>query len=295
MLLCFLCVAIPNCSEIDSLNDTQWMLAALAVGVLVSSVPQTTAWRIFDVTAMSLISVTGPFSILLVPLAIVLWLIRRARWTLVLTLLLATGALIQLVVLSHAMNTCKPREIFDPLLIKLSAGQIFLFGTLNGGNLLSHTTLAASDVIALAALVIMGGTSLLVYALLKGPLELKLFACFAGLVLVAAFRRLHCDSGWDWQSLMSVSYATRYWYIPRLAVLALLVWTTGARRPAWIRFAAATAILLVIGSAFAHWRYPAWPDQNFPKYAHAFERVPAGTQFSIPVNPPGWKIILIKH
>jgi len=55
------------------------------------------------------------------------------------------------------------------------------------------------------------------------------------------------------------------------------------------------AIFLLAGSAFSGWRYPAWPDQDFPKYAHAFEHVPAGTQFSIPVNPPGWKIILVKH
>src|SRR6185437_10512827 len=294
-MLCVLCIAIPNCSEIDSLNDTQWMLAALAFAVLVSTAPKTTAWRVFDVVSISLISVTGPFSVLLLPFAVVFWAIRRTRWTVLLSCLLAAGASIQILTLAHAMNTCRPREILDLLLIKLSAGQIFLFGTLNGGNILTAPSVQPVETMALATFVLIAGISLAIYALLNAPLELKLFVCFAALVLAAALRRLHCDSGWDWQSLMSVSYATRYWYIPRLAVLAVLVWMVGGARPMWLRAAGIVAIFLLAGSAFSGWRYPAWPDQDFPKYAHAFEHVPAGTQFSIPVNPPGWKIILVKH
>jgi hypothetical protein len=294
MLLCALWVILPNAGEIDSLNNTQWMLAALAVAVLVSSPPKTITWKVFDLISIGLISVTGPFCVLLFPLAIAWWIIRRSNWTIVLACIFAAGSCVQLLTLRHALSPCTPREILNPLLTRLSAGQIFLFGTLNGGNILPHATINTPSVTPLAIFITLAGVGMTAYALRKAPAELKLFIAFAVLVFAASIRRLHCDPGWDWQSMMTVGYAIRYWYIPRLAVLAIFVWIIGQQRPIWGRSAAA-AILLIAASAFAHWRYPAWPYQNFRRYAIAFEQAPKGTPISIPVNPPGWKIILVKR
>ncbi len=294
-LLCILWVILPNAGEIDSLNNTQWMLAALGVAVLVSSPPRTIAWRTFDLVSICLVSVTGPFCVLLFPLAIVWWLMRRSNWTIVLACIFAAGSCVQLLTLRHALSPCRPREIISPLLARLSAGQIFLFGTLNGGNILPHATINTAAVTPLAILIVIAGVSVTVYALLRGPAELKLFIVFAVLVFAASIRRLHCDPGWDWQSMMTVGYAIRYWYIPRLAVFAIFVWMIGKQRPTWVRGTATAAILLIAASAFAHWRYPAWPYQDFRRYARAFEQAAKGTPISIPVNPPGWKIVLVKH
>lgn len=295
MLLCILWIIVPNVDEVISLNESQWMLAALALAILLSSTPGTTRWRAFDVISIALISVTGPFCILLLPIAIVWWVIRRIKWTVVLACGLAAGCCIQLVTLHHNLNPCAPREMLNPLLARLSAGQVFLFGTLNGGNILPHATIATASVTSTAILILVAGLSAAVYAYLKGSLELKLFITFAALVFAAAIWRLRCDPVWDWQSLMTVDYAIRYWYIPRLAVCAILVWMIGRQRPLWIRGAAATAILLLAASAFSQWRYSAWPYQDFGRYASAFEHAAKGTQMSIPVNPPGWKIILVKR
>ena len=295
MLLCVLWVILPNVGEVDSLNNTQWMLAALGITILLSSTPRTIWWKVFDIVSIALISVTGPFCVLLLPVAVVWWLIRRNEWTLVAVCIFAAGSCVQLVTLRQSLNPCRPREIVSPLLARLSAGQIFLFGTLNGGNILPHATINTSTVTSLAILIVLLGTSMTAYALLKGPAELKLFIAFAGLVFAASLRRLHCDPGWDWQSMMDPGYAIRYWYIPRLAVCAILVWMVGHRQPTWLRSTAAIAILLVSVSAFAHWRYPAWPYQDFRRYAASFEHAAKGTQITIPVNPPGWKITLVKH
>lgn len=295
MLLCFFWIILPNADEVLSLNETQWMLAGLGFAILVSSTPRTIWWKAFDVVAVALISVTGPFCILLLPIAIVCWIVRRSKWTVILACILAIGCCIQLVTLRHNLTPCTPREILNPLLARLSAGQIFLFGTLNGGNILSHATTSTPGVTPLAVFILAAGLSIAVYACLKGSLELKLFITFAGLVFAAAIWRLRCDPGWAWQTLMNVDYAIRYWYIPRLAVCATLLWMIGRQRPAWIRIAAGAAILLLTAFAFTNWRYPAPPYQDFRRYALAFEHAAKGTQMSIPVNPPGWKIILDKH
>lgn len=295
ILLCILWVILPNAGEIDSLNNTQWMLAALGVAVLVSSPPKKIVWRIFDLVLIGLISVTGPFCVLLFPIAVAWWIVRRTNWTITLACIFAAGSCVQLVTLSHALSPCRPREIVNPLLARLSAGQIFLFGTLNGGNILPHATINTPGVTPLAILVVSIGIGMTVYVFLKGPAELKVFIAFAVLVFAASIRRLHCDPGWDWQSMMTVGYAIRYWYIPRLAVFAILVWMLAQQLPMWFRGMTMAAILLIAASAFTHWRYPAWPYQDFRRYALAFERAAKGTPVSIPVNPPGWKIILVKH
>jgi len=295
ILLFFLWIIVPNVSEIDSLNNTQWMLAALGIAILLSSPPMTVLWRIFDLLSISLISLTGPFCILLFPLAVAWWILRRKNWILVLASILAAGFLVQALTLSHSLNTCTPKDIFSPLLLRLLAGQIFMFGTLNGGNILPHATLETQGVTVLATLVVVAGLSIAVYTLMKAPLELKLFIVFAGLVTVSAIRRLHCLPGWDWSSMMTVDYAIRYWFVPRLAVLATLVWMIGRERPMWARSASAIAILLLTSSAIRHWQYSATPYQDFRRYASDFEHTAKGTQFSIPVNPPGWRIILVKH
>jgi hypothetical protein len=294
-LVFFLWIILPNVGEIDSLNNTQWMLAALGMTILLSSPSTTVLWKILDLLSTSIISLTGPFCILLLPLGVVWWILRRNKWSLILTCVLCAGSCMQLLVLSRSLSTCQPREMFNALLVRLTAGQIFLFGTLNGGNILPHATLTTPGVTTLAALFVIAGVTVVIYAMVSSPLELKFFIAFAALVFAAAVRRLHCDSGWDWASMMTTGYAIRYWYVPRLAALAILVWMIERRQPIWIRALAGAAILLVTASSFRHWQYQPWPYQDFRRNARSFERATKGTQISIPVNPPGWKIILIKH
>jgi hypothetical protein len=43
------------------------------------------------------------------------------------------------------------------------------------------------------------------------------------------------------------------------------------------------------------WRYPAYPDRHFAQYVAQFDRVPRGMPFTIPINPHGIPMMLIKH
>ncbi len=294
-LLCFLWIAVPNCAEIETLNNTQWMLAVLGALVLLSAAPKTLPWKIFDVVSIALISVTGPFCLLLFPIACILWIIRRSRWTAVLTPIVGLGCCAQLFTLSHFLKACTPVHVLTPLGIRVLAGQVFLFGTMDGGNIIPHASLQSLGAAELATVIVIAGVLMGAYALVKAPLELKLFVAFGGLVCLAVIRRLHCDRGWDWQSMMNIFYAVRYWYIPRLAVLAIFVWLLGRARPLWIRAFGYAAVLSLSIAAVAHWQYPAQPNLDFPRYARAFNQVPPGTTVTIPVNPGGWTLTLVKH
>jgi len=289
LLLAFLCIALPNSAEVESLNNTQWMLAVLCLLILFGSPPKSAAAKAFDIAAVGLISVTGPFCLLLLPIACLLWWFQRVRWTALLACIIGVGCGIQLFTLAHALPPCRPMDVLNPLGIQILSGQIFLFGALHGGTLVPNP----SEAMDIEILVLALGLLTAIYAFWKGARELKLFLLFAFLICVSIGRRLHCDTGWSWQSLMSPDFAVRYWYIPRLAFLAVLVWLIGRARPQWVRIAGAAAVIALSLFAVTHWRYSTWPDYHWRYYAHLVERSPRGTTVWIPVNPPGWKFFLV--
>ncbi len=294
-LLCFLWIAVPNCAEIDTLNNTQWTFAVLGALVLLSEPPKAKAWIAFDFVAICLISLTGPFCILLLPVGILFYLMRRNRWTIVLSSILAAGSVIQYITLSHYLGPCSPVRVLKPLLLRVLAGQLFLFGTVNGGKIVADAPLQSRAAAGLGALIVVIGLCIVGYVLVRAPLELKLLTVFGCAVAVAVIRRLHCDPHWDWESLTNIFYAIRYWYIPRLVLLAILVWMIGRGHASWIRAATAVAVILIVASALSNWQYPPLTDLHFDRYAREFDHAPRGTRITIPVNPIGWSLTLVKH
>jgi hypothetical protein len=295
ILLSFLWIAIPNCAEIYTLNNTQWILAVLGILILLCGAPRNKREMAFDLVIISLLSLTGPFCILMSPIGWLLWLLRRQRWSLILASLISAGAIVQSWTLLHFLDVCTPVSVMDPLGMKVLAGQVFLLGTLNGGYIIASTSLNSLGAAELATVVVIAGIVIVCYATIRGPLELRLFIGYACAVCLAAIRRLHCDSGWDWESMMNVYYAVRYWYIPRLAVLSILVWMLGPMRTAAIRVSAALAIVLIVAASFSHWQYTPWQDLHFLQYARVFDSSPKGSRMTIPVNPVGWSLTLVKR
>jgi hypothetical protein len=292
-VLCFLCIALPNSAEVETLNNTQWMLGVLALLILFAEPPKALAAKMLDVIAIALISLTGPFCLLLLPIACLYWWVGRKPWTAVLACTLGAGCGVQLLTLVHALPPCRPMEVLNPVGVRILAGQVFLFGVFNGGAILPHASVESPAALDIASVVMFAGLVLAGYALWKGPKELKLFVLFAGLICASVVRRLHCDTGWNWQSLMGVSFAVRYWYIPRLAVLAILVWLIARTQPSWIRMTGACVLIALTLFTVTHWQYPAAPDFHWPYYARLVERSARGTTVWIPVNPPGWKFFLV--
>jgi hypothetical protein len=43
------------------------------------------------------------------------------------------------------------------------------------------------------------------------------------------------------------------------------------------------------------WRNPAFLEMQFSDHAKRLESAPAGTVITIPENPPGWNLQIVKH
>lgn len=297
MLLALLWIALPNSEEINTLNCTQWPLAVLGALFLLSDKPRTVLWRVVDLLAMFIIALTGPFCIFLLPIGLILFAARRFRnrWTLVLTGILAFGCVVQGWTLSHHLEQCRPQAIQVTSALEVITAQVFLFGAAHDGWTVLFAPLGSPTATRFSILIVVCGMALITYAMLKGTLSLRTFIAYGFLVLLACGNRLHCSAGWLWDALLlSPAYGARYWYIERLALLALFVWMLSAARPTAIRLAGATAIALVLIVSVRNWTYPPSPDLHFSQYATAFEQSPKGTLMTIPINP-GWKLVMLKH
>jgi hypothetical protein len=235
---------------------------------------------------------------MLAPVAVVIWWKRRGQKPLELLLITIGGALTQgatmLYCSTHAhylVRTPQRLGATPSLFAKILAGQMFL-GALVGGNMLCHTS------VLWAVLVATAGMAPIVYALFKGPFELKLFVGFAALVLSACLiSPSSVGKVPAWQELEFPQVDPRYWFLPMLAFVWTLVWLLSREIPKGVRSVAAMVLCLMSFGIVREWRDRPFVDMNFQEYAQRFEASPPGTVFTIPSNPPDgrWSMRLVKR
>jgi hypothetical protein len=294
LLLAFIYLTLPNASEIHAnLANSQWYLALLACLVILAKPSPILGWRIFDLSIILLSALSGPFSILLIPISVIYWRLRRNRWTVFLILGLAIGAVAQGITI--LVNSGTARHVaaleFSPfLLIKILTGQVFL-GALIGEKGYGRFNSLPANYSGLTVLIAVLGLIVLLYSLLKGPLELRMFIIYGALIFLAAL----VAPTVPWSLLWQPGAATRYWFMPILAFVASLIWVACQQRFQWLQIIATLMLVTMSIGIGLDWQHSPLVDFGFKKYVSQFEHSPQGTKMSIPINPAGWSMELIKH
>lgn len=295
LLLIFLYLGLPNCAEIHgNVTNIQWYLAVSACLVIVAQPSDRLSWRCFDVAVVTLSAFSGPFAILLLPLALVCWRFTKQRWLLGLIAILAAGAMTQAVIIGVTAEATRTTSFISDaslqLFAKILAGRIFvstLIGAYGFANLLpwlEHHNFILYPINAIGLLIWL-------YALLRGPLSLRIFILFSLLVLGAALKSALVP----WHILSLPNSAGRYWFLPMLAWVAALVWMFGAARPPWLRILASLAIAVMFTGIALDWQHPALVDLNFSQSVQEYTNTPIGKTVTIPINPPPWSMQLVKR
>jgi len=289
----YLCV--PNSREVNlNLTNAQWHLGLLAVLVVLAA-PGGRGWRVVDVAVVVLSGLTGPFCLALLPVAaLVVW-ARRSRWSLVLAAVVAACTAIQLVELVGS-----PRGHYGPLGASWPRLAEILGGEVAGGTFLGQTTLSA-DLAGTHALVIctalcVAGALLAGAALLLGPLELRLFNLFAGLVLAASLLTpVVSVTRPQWLALV-YDGQMRYWLYPTLALVADAVWLAARARPrAVLAVGLCIVAVLVLLGIPQDWRYRPLGRIDWQAEVAAFDRAPVGSRFTFSIDPHPWTMVLVKR
>jgi len=309
LLASFVYLGLPNTFEINAnLATIQWHMVLLARLVLLAQPPKHWGWRVLDGIVLVLISLEGPTGALLAPVAAFLWWKRRQRWQLAPLAALAPGEAIQaLTVLlnwharyPHHLNLAGdvvvnggPNGATYSRFFRILGRQVFLPSLLGTHGWLVHSR----AIHAAEAIMTLLGVTVLVYALRRGPLELKLFVGFAFTVFAMALARPIAGppSHPQWWYLCIRGVGNRYYFLPMLAFLSSLWWLASRSvSPRWLRNAAVVLLLLLPIGICEDWRYPPFVDYHFQKYAEQFGCAPSGTEVTIPINPD-WSMKLTKR
>jgi hypothetical protein len=297
--LLYLC--IPNSFETHAnTTNIQWHLALACCLLLLSRVPTTGAFRYCEWLLLALSVLDGPAGMLLAPVALILWRVRRDKRSVAALSVLIPGTLLQALVLllSHTRRPA-PNGATLTRFIEILGGQVFLSSVLGLRTSIQLFFAHVPWLLLVQTIAMAVGLAIVGYTLWRGPMELKVFIFYAYFSLTLALIHPVASFGADypqWQLLQTPGVANRYYFFPMLAFFASLIWmATNARSTMkFARYGAIAVLALLPIGIIRDWRYKPFVDYNFKAFAADFERAAPGTTVSIPINPD-WQLILLKH
>lgn len=291
-------LVLPNTTEVyANLTNSQWHLAVLAFLVITGRPPRSPAGWCFDLAALTISGLSGPFCVFLVPIALLRAWSERGRATAARALLLLATAAVQAasVLASVHDRTAAPLGGGPRMLARIVVEQILWGGLLGQANMPVLTGLSSweSNVLPLGAA--FAATALAIAALVRGPALLRYALLFAAPLFAAAVLRPQISMTLpQWPLMLVPGIGTRYFLIPMLAWLGV-IFTLAAGYVPRLRWAGAVLLAVFTLGFRADFLYPERPRTDFQDHARAFAAAPPGTVMSFPVLPPGLPpMILVK-
>jgi hypothetical protein len=273
-------VLVPDTYEVLlNVVNLQWLIGGCLVLLLISGDPVNPRQWIHDLVSAVAMGLTGPFSIVLLPLFLIRAWVRRTRASAWLAAAVGVCALIQeyLVITQPPIGAAKPGfriayELLLPAVGRRVGGSVLV------GSLLSpDTDQVIGTLVGLATLL---GIGLLAWLPGKHRLERALLGlAFLGL-LGGSFYRLR----YGIDRFFIPTYASRYFYIPQLILMWLLLAAAEVKGLAGRVAPALFACSLLV---------------NLPRYRESAYLVNTrwsvyepyireGKPIVVPINPPGW-------
>ncbi|HEX3605761.1 MAG TPA: hypothetical protein VH134_07540 [Candidatus Dormibacteraeota bacterium] len=288
---------IPDAEAHANLANAQWHLAVLMLMVLVAAPPRGRPGAAGDLVVIAAGGLTAAVGIVLAPIAVVRWLVVRTRWSAVLAVVAVVTAAIQVVsVLTHpAARGTAPLGAGVRTLVRIVTDRVVVPGLVGEQNpsLFSvhwwHGLLGAAAVTAATL-------ALALWALRRGPWELRLLLGFGGLALgLALLSPLVAPTGDQWAALLAGDTATRYFLLPTVALWGALVWAV-SRLPRRARpvVGGTLAVVLVTGVAL-QLPYPPLVDRHPAQQAATLRSAAPGTPVDLLINPAGWHMVLVRR
>ncbi len=294
---------LPNSFEVyANLTNVQWHLAFLAFLVTIADRPATRAAWLFDMAALLLSGLSGPFCIVLAPVAVWRALHNRDRASTARALIVAAAALLQLWCLlgGGLHRVASPLGASPRRFVSIVSTQIILPVLFGRHSTQALIRLAASThgVVPLAATLLAGLAVLRV--LLAGPAAVRYgIAYAAGVFAAALLSPVGSGSQPAWLIMSQPDLGDRYYILPMLAWTAVLL-ALAADAHLWIRAAGLVLVGVMLLELPGDWHLPTSFDfdgrTDFVSRAERFAVSPPGTTMRFPLRPAGVQpMVLHKH
>ncbi len=297
MFLAFLYLAVPHSAEVFvNVTNSQWHLALLACLILLAGKPASTGWKAWDVIAVALMALSGPFCILLLPIAALQFLRDRNFHRGMLALTISAGSLIQLSNYLFTGREIKPQlGASIDLLFQILARHVFVSPLIGDSGFQKVVRAGIWNEAAYIAATLVG-VGILIFVVIRASTELRLLLGFAFLIIAAGLMSpaVTREPG-QWQAIASNETATRYWFILTFSFAAMLAYLASTAREKPIRYGAYVGLIIFMLGVAGDWKIFALEDLEFPQHAQRFAAAPPGAEVVIPLNPqPEWEMRLTK-
>lgn len=306
----FLYIALPGCYEVHAnITNTQWRVALLIFINIITQSSQALV-NLFDIIMISIGGLTGPFSILIIPIVVFLIFSKKIINKKISDLfylkfgVLVCTALTQFIILNSnqigqarlnktGANVLSFNDV--KIILEILTNHVFsisLFGT----NITNYFINVLPDFLynILDIMLLVAGLIASLYLLLKSPLELKSFIIFAAFIPFTAIALEFPNI----TVFEAVGVGARYWFNLELAFSLGTVWICYKIYSKKNRAAKIFAVTIIVAMSIGivtDWEHPAFTDFKFAKYADQFIELSTGHEIIIPTNPEPWTIKLIKH
>ena len=275
-------VAAPVLGEVYlNLTNVLWILLLAQILLLALPEPGSRRGQVAEVAVHLLCALTGPFVIFLLPVFFLRWYVLRSGYA----LLLLVVALVSAVVQGMGLGTSRVAGSFSWLnadFVRLIARPLHV--VLHGPRVEMDPSLLHEQ-IALALITVLGTALLLLRAYRQRQVPAGVVLGSGVLVLVAVLISVRNDPA------TLVGGGERYFHtFPVCALWAMLFFWEGARD--WGRWGIWLAYVLLMSSTLLHLvEYRAAPLQPL-RWGRASACIDKGERCVIPINPPGWNVVL---
>jgi len=298
-------LGMPNSAELYlHLTDAQWHFGLVLFLLVILPPPRRPVSRFCQCAVLALGGLSGPFSIVIAPLAWWQWAETaplRRRFSLIQAALLSATALVQtgFVITGDASRFHSNLGAGIVPLARILGGQIFLAGSF-GVSLLSQAQnlplWRAGDLpLALSAF----GLAIVIFTFSQGSSAYRKFVVLAALIFAAGLASpvISLDQP-QWQAMAVPGVGCRYYFFPLLAWFTAVLLLIGHRN-ALVRMAGCVLLPCFLIGVAADWRYDPSPAGTATAYRHAaklFAHAAPGTEIIFPADPASvWNMRLIKH
>lgn len=291
----FIYLALPHSYETHAnLTNVQWHLALLAFLVVVAAPDARKVWKIFDYSVVLLSALSGPFCLLLLPLAGFKFWRGREKRDLYFLMILGGGCLIQGISLLFTQRpSTAPLGASFKLFLRIVGGHWFISSIIGEkGFEWTQNNSFWKDGVAIAINLL--GFALLILAFVKSKIEMRLLIMFSALIVAGAMISPAVASEMpQWQSMWFSHVGSRYWLIPIFTFLLVLFSLARAPENRFLRVFSICLLSFASVGIVLDWQHPPYKNLDFPKYSAEFKRAESGTEIMIPINP-NWEMRLKK-
>jgi hypothetical protein len=266
-------------------TNLQWILALLLLIVAAQPSPRTPGEAVPDWLTAVLASMTGPFAVLLFPVFVLRAYLDRSPLGAVTAGCVGLAATVQ--------TYCILRH---PIVLPASLhGRALAWLDLLGQRLVGTLLLGAQLAYRIHPLPLLAAGALLLWFMIRELLHSRahrwtglLFLAFGGAVTGLAFLKFRAMP----QALLPPGNGTRYFFIVDVVVIWCLLLSACEGRAVQRIVSASILGAILVSSLRSGFRAPPLKDYDWRKYA---ERIGVDAPLSIPINPPGWTIEILRR